>query len=74
VGTEVSSFSHDVLAARFFRGFLGFDAVPITGITNTTDGDSDGRWSIKKHNYNYLPEGVKDWITDDMVKPPPFLC
>jgi hypothetical protein len=50
VGTEVSSFSHDVLAARFYRGSVN-------------------------ENFKYLPGGgLQEWITDDMIAPPGFLC
>ena len=50
VGTEVSSFSHDVLAARFYRGSVNA-------------------------NFKYLPGGgLHEWITDDMIAPPGFLC
>jgi len=96
IGTEVSSFSHDVLAARFFRGFNDPDAntnaqathgdaldVEIghantdsgnPTLTNTTSSESDRRRNTRKNNYNYLPGGLKEWITDDMLAPPGFLC
>jgi hypothetical protein len=61
VGTPVSSFSHDVLASRFYRGYRHHNNYR----TKTL-------WEYE--NYQYLPEGLVDWISSDMVDSPGFLC
>jgi len=66
IGTEVSSFSHDVLAARFFRGFKEQE-VDSTNTNRST-------WNPRMGNYKYLPTGLEEWIEDDMDAPPGFLC
>jgi hypothetical protein len=64
IGTEVSSFSLDVLAARFFRGFK--EQVD----TNT----NSSTWNPRMRNFKYLPTGLKSWIKNDMDAPPGFRC
>jgi hypothetical protein len=65
VGTEVSSFSHDVLASRFYRGYV---------TSNGAAGNGKDTSKRQYRNYKYLPEGLVDWITPDMVDSPGFLC
>jgi hypothetical protein len=72
IGTEVSSFSHDLLAARFFRAFNESDTSAAAQTSSESDSDS-GR-NLRKNNYKYLPGGLEEWITDDMVDPPEFHC
>ena len=61
VGTEVSSFSHDLLAARFYRRA----AASAAGV-----GSNGGTF-----DYRYLPGvGLREWIADDAVAPPGFSC
>lgn len=61
VGTEVSSFSHDVLASRFYRGY-------------TSSRDEETPITAQYQNFKYLPEGLLDWISPGMVDSPGFLC
>jgi len=69
VGSEVSSFSHDLLAARFYRRQQK---------QQQTNGQGHPHPHQHQHyDYKYLPgPGVplQEWITDDMVAPPGFLC
>ena len=75
VGTEVSSFSHDVLGARFYRGFQN-KPDETTDNNNNNDGDGDGetKKNLRNNNYKYLPSGLEKWVTDDMLVPPNFHC
>eukprot|EP00536_Pseudo-nitzschia_multiseries_P003260 jgi/Psemu1/185454/e_gw1.49.61.1 len=59
VGTEISSFSHDLLAARFYRA------------TDTdTDAAGGGSNANTNVNFKYLPGmGLREWITPGMVGP-----
>ena len=68
VGTEVSSFSHDLLGARFYRGFNDSD------VSVNNEGIDGEQKNPRKNNYKYLPSGLHEWITDDMVVPPNFHC
>ena len=70
IGTEVSSFSHDLLAARFFRAFNGSDWSAAAKASSY----SDSGWNLRNNNYKYLPGGLEEWITNDMVDPPNFNC
>jgi hypothetical protein len=65
IGTEVSTFSQDILAARFFRGFSDSD---------TNANAQTSKRNLRNNNYKYLPGGLNEWITDDMVDPPNFDC
>jgi len=65
IGTEVSSWSHDLLATRFYRGSDGADT------NSNTDGETK---NTRKNNYKYLPSGLENWVEDDMIVPPNFLC
>lgn len=74
VGTEVSSFSHDVLAARFFRGFNDSDTTINSQSINGETLKIVGKKNLRQNNYKYLPDGLHQWITDDMESPPGFSC
>lgn len=69
VGTEVSSFSHDILNTRFYRG-LDEDS-DTDAHAQPIDGD---RENLREHNYKFIPGGLEKWITDDMTAPPGFQC
>jgi hypothetical protein len=60
IGTEVSSYSHDLLATRFFRTHTSSSIS--TQTTNPT------------HNYHYRPDGLHDWTPPGTVDPPGFRC
>ena len=68
IGTEVSSFSSDILGSRFYRGLSDSDtdahAQPIDGY----------RKNLREQNYKYLPGGLEKWISDEMTVPPGFVC
>lgn len=72
IGTEVSSFSHDLLAARFFRAFNNSDSSAAAQVSS--GGESDSGRNLRNNNYKYLPGGLEEWITEDMVDPPNFHC
>jgi len=80
VGSEVSSFAHDILAARFYRGLIhskkGNNGNTIAySKLNTDDSNEYDIKHLKKNNFKYLPSGgLQEWITDDMNGPPGFLC
>lgn len=61
IGTEVSSYSIDILGSRFYRG-LSSEAIHGREKTST------------KYNYKYLPGGLEEWVRDDMIVPPNFGC
>ena len=68
IGTEVSSFSSDIMSSRFYRGLSDSDtdahAQPIDGY----------RKNLREQNYKYLPGGLEKWISDEMTVPPGFVC
>ena len=39
--------------------------------SKATDGEPK---NLRKNNYKYLPTGLEEWVTDDMVVPPNFHC
>ena len=61
IGTEVSSYSSDILGSRFYRE------------SNAEAMDAQTKNS-RKNNYKYLPGGLEEWLSDDMIVPPNFLC
>ena len=63
IGTEVSSFSHDILNTRFFRGF-----------STSEKNVQDDKNNLRENNYKYLPSGLEEWITNNMTAPPGFQC
>ncbi len=68
IGTEVSSYSNDIVGARFYRE-SGSSYTSVK--TKATNGEPE---NLRKNNYKYLPTGLKEWVTDEMVVPPNFDC
>lgn len=65
--------------ARFFREYRdsGRAKGPVAASSNGNNPNgaaTDSRCNIRKNNYKYLPKGLEEWITDDMISPPGFAC
>jgi hypothetical protein len=77
VGTEVSSFSHDLLAARFFRRRWSQHPDYYQRLQDAAKESDIGRQMTSLYgavDFKYLPSGIFPWIKSDMTDPPGHMC